>query len=46
MGKAQNKEEKPMAKVTKDMTIGELLQVDNNIAGILMSRRIYQYDLE
>ncbi len=25
-----------MAKVTKDMTIGELLQVDNNIAGILM----------
>ena len=25
-----------MAKVTKDMTIGELLQVDNNIAAILM----------
>ena len=25
-----------MAKVTKDMTIGELLRVDDNIAGILM----------
>ena len=25
-----------MAKVDKNMTIGEMLQIDNNIAGILM----------
>jgi hybrid cluster-associated redox disulfide protein len=31
-----DKEEYIMAKVTKDMLIGQLLQLDPNIAGILM----------
>ncbi len=26
-----------MAKITKDMTIGEILQIDPNMAGVLMS---------
>ena len=35
-GKSIKKEENQMAKITKSMTIGELLQVDDHIAAILM----------